>query len=115
LGELLRTNFFPRSHILDVETREKRLLTRDTVRHAVKRPELKNSIKWLLKRKAITIKKPLTKEGRAEIKSLALPELHYRLKELELVESIVDELGRRISVTAAKDRGATLIDTILLA
>jgi len=112
LGELLRTNFFPRSHIPDAETREKRLLTRDRVRYAVKRAELKNSIKWFLKRRGITIKKPLSMEGKAEIKSLALPELDYRLKELELVESIVDALDRRISITAAKDRGARLIDTI---
>jgi len=34
LGELLRTNFFPRSHIPNEETREKRLLTRDRVRYA---------------------------------------------------------------------------------
>jgi len=112
LGELLRTNFFPRSHIPNMETREKRLLTRDRVRYAVKRAELKNSIKWFLKRRGITIKKPLSMEGKAEIKSLGLPELDYRLKELELVESIIDELDRRISITAAKDRGATLIDTI---
>lgn len=113
MGELLRINFFPRSHILDAGTKEKRLLTRDRVRYAVKRAELKNSIKWFLKRRGITIKKPLTRERRAEINSLALPELHYRLKGLELVESIVDELDRRISVTAAEDRDATLIDTIL--
>lgn len=35
LGELLRTNFFPRSHIPDEEVREKRLLTRDRVRYGV--------------------------------------------------------------------------------
>jgi transposase len=51
-------------------------------------------------------------EGKAEIKSLALPELDYRLRELELVESIIAELDRRISIAAAKDRGAKLIDTI---
>jgi transposase len=113
LGELLRTNFFPRSHIPDAETREKRLLTRDRVRYAVKRAELKNSIKWFLKRRGVTVKKPLSIEGRMEIKSLALPELDYRLKELELVESIVDELDRRISAAASKDRGARLIDTIV--
>lgn len=60
----------------------------------------------------MTVKKPLSIEGKAEIKSLTLPELDYRLKELELVESIVDELDRRISVAASKDRGARLIDTI---
>jgi len=34
------------------------------------------------------------------------------LRELELVESVVDDLDRRISYVASKDRGARLIDTI---
>jgi transposase len=112
LGELLRTNFFPRSHIPNMETREKRLLTRDRVRYAVKRAELKNSIKWFLKRRGIAVKRPLTVEGRQKIKSLGLPELDYRLRELELVESVIDDLDRRISIVAWKDRDARLIDTI---
>jgi transposase len=112
LGELLRTDFFPRSHIPDEETREKRLLTRERVRYAVRWAEIKNSIKWFLKRRGITVKKPLSREGRAKIKSLALPELDYRLKELELMESVIDDLDRRISHVASKDRGARLIDTI---
>jgi len=95
-----------------METREKRLLTRDRVRYAVKRAELKNSIKWFLKRRGITIKRPLSAEGRERIRSLALPELDYRLRELELVESVIDDLDRRISIVAGKDRGARLIDTI---
>jgi hypothetical protein len=50
LGDLLRTNYFPRSHIPDEETREKRLLTKERVIYGVRRAELKNSIKWMLKR-----------------------------------------------------------------
>jgi transposase len=112
LGELLRANFFPRSHIPDVEIREKRLLTRDRVRYAVKRAELKNSIKWFLKRRGIAVKRPLSVQGRERIRSLGLPELDYRLRELELVESVVDDLDRRIVYVASKDRSAGLIDTI---
>lgn len=95
-----------------VETREKRLLTRDRVRYAVKRAELKNSIKWLLKRRGIVVEKPFSVEGRERIKGLGLQELAYRLRELELVESVVDDLDRRIAYVASKDRGTRLIDTI---
>lgn len=112
LGELLRTNFFPISHIPDEETREKRLLVRDRVRYGVRKAELKTSIKWFLKRRGIHVKKPLSMEGRRQLEALRLPELDYRLKELGLVESIIDDLDGRISYAASRDRGAKLIDTI---
>ena len=112
LGELLRTNFFPKSHMPCEETREKRLLTKDKVRYAVKRAELKTAIKWLLKRGGVRVKKPLSIEGRAKLSSLEAPELQYRLRELEIVESIIGDLDRRISRVAPRDRGARLLDTI---
>jgi len=94
------------------ETREKRLLTKDKVRYAVRRAELKGAIKWLLKRGGVRVKKPLSAEGRRKLSSLEAPELQYRLRELEIVESIIGDLDRRISRVAPRDRGARLLDTI---
>jgi len=53
----------------------------------------------------------LVRETSCTFQSFLL-ELDYRLKELELVKSILDELERRISIAATKDRGPRLIDTI---
>jgi len=112
LGELLRTNFFPRSYIPDAETREKRLLVKDRVRYGVRRAELKNSIKWLLKRRGLAVKSLFSGEGRERLRSLGLKEVEYRLMELELVDSIIEALDRRILFAASRDRGARLLDTI---
>ncbi len=112
LGELLRTNFFPRSHMVDEETREKRLLVGDRARYGVKRANTKNSIKGLLKRNGIHVKKPLSLEGRNEIRSLGLPEFEHRLREFEALDSIVDELDKRIANAVSKDKRAQLVDTI---
>jgi len=112
LGELLRTNFFPRSHIPDAETREKRLLVKDRVKYGVRRADLKNSVKWLLKRRGLTVKSPFGGEGRERLRSLGLKEVEYRLRELELVDSIIEALDRRIFFAASRDRGARLLDTI---
>jgi len=112
LGELLRTNFFPRSHIPSEAIREKRLLTRERVRYGVKRAELKNSIKWLLKRRGIHVNKPFSIVGREQLRSLGLPEVTYRLKELELTEKIVEELDLRIKHVVSRDPAAGLLDTI---
>ena len=70
LGELLRTNFFPRSYIPDAGTRERRLLVKDRVKYGVRRADLKNSVKWLLKRRGIKNKSPFSREGRERLKSL---------------------------------------------
>ena len=47
-----------------------------------------------------------------QLRSLGLKEFEYRLRELELVESIVDDLDKRILFSASRDRGARLLDTI---
>jgi transposase len=112
LGELLRTNFFPRSRIPDAETREKRLLVKDRVKYGVKRADLKNTVKWLLKRRGIKVKSPFSREGRDRLRSLGLREVEIRLRELELVDTIIEELDRRIRFTALRDHGARLLDTI---
>lgn len=112
LGELLRTNFFPRSHIPGEETREKRLLARERVRYGVKRANLKNSIKWLLKRRGIRVKKPFSMLGRERLRSLGIPEISYRLEELELVERFVKELDLKIKHVVSRDHNAKLLDTI---
>jgi len=111
LGEL-RINFFPKSHIPSEATREKRLLTRERVRYGVKRAELKNSIKWFLKRRGIHVKKPFSIAGRRQLLALGLPEVEHRLKELELVEKIVEELDLRIMAVVSRDHAARLLDTI---
>src|SRR5712691_4802532 len=89
IGELLRTDYLPRSYIPDEETREKRLLVDERIKYGVRVATLKISIKWLLKRRGIVVvKKPFSVKGRGELRALGLPEIDYRLKELDLVESI---------------------------
>ena len=112
LGELLRTNFFPRSYIPDAETREKRLLVKDRVKYGVRRADLKNTVKWLLKRRGIKVKSPFSKVGRESLRSLGLKEVEIRLRELELVDTIIEELDRRIHFAALGDHEARLLDTI---
>jgi transposase len=112
VGDLLRTNYFPKSHMPDEGTREKRLLTKERVTYGTKQAELKNSIKWMLKRRGIEVRKPLSIQGREQLRSLHLAEIDRRLRELELVESIVDELDGRIRAVASTDAKAKLLDTI---
>lgn len=112
LGDLLRSNYFPRSHIPDEETREKRLLTKERVAYGVRRAELKTSIKWMLKRRGIEVKRPLSIQGREQLRSLHLHEIDNRLRELDLVESIVKELDGKIRAAVSKDPKAKLLDTI---
>ena len=50
----------------------------------------------VLKRRGIHVKKPFSIAGRKQLLALGLPEVEHRLKELELVEKIVDELDLRI-------------------
>jgi len=56
--------FFHRSYIPDVEMREKRLMAKDRVKYGVRRAELKNTAKWLLKRRGININCPFSREGK---------------------------------------------------
>lgn len=112
LGDLLRTNYFPKSHMPDEETREKRLLTKERVMYGVRQANLKNSIKWMLKRRGVEVKKPLSIQGREQLRSLHLYEVDHRLRELELVESIIEELDEKIRVVASRDPKAKLVDTI---
>jgi len=112
LGDLLRSNYFPRSHILGEEIREKRLLVMDRVRYGVKGANLKTSIKWLLKRRGIRMKKVLSREGRKNLRTLGLMELNRRLAELELVESIIKELDEEIENVVSKDRDAQIVDSL---
>jgi transposase len=112
LGELLRTNFLPRSHMPDPETREKRLIINDRVTYGLRRGELQGSIRWLLKRRGIDVKKPFRAEGRKELRALNLREIDIRLDELELVESIVKRLDKQISSIVSADQNAKLLDTL---
>jgi transposase len=114
LGELLRTNFLPLSHIPDEETREKRLLIKDRVRYGLSRGELRGTIRWLLKRRGTVVERPFSEDGRKALRSLHLPEVDYRLDELELVESIIERLDERISdvVASGHDKRAKLLDTL---
>lgn len=89
LGDLLRSNYFPSSHIPDEETREKRLLVMDRVRYGVKGANLKTSIRWLLRRRGVSVKSVFSREGRRSVRALGLPEINRRLAELELVESMI--------------------------
>jgi transposase len=112
LGDLLRSNYFPRSHIPGEEIREKRLLVMDRVRYGVKGANLKTSIKWLLKRRGLRVKKVLSREGRKNLRALGLMELNHRLTELELVESIIKELDEEIENVVSKDRDAQIVDSL---
>ena len=113
LGELLRMNYLPLSHLPEEGTREQRLLINDRVKYGLRRSDLKVSIRWLLKRRGIDEgKKVFTLEGRRKLRSLSLREIDIRLDELELIESIVDKLDEQIKQTVAMGKKAKLLDTI---
>jgi transposase len=114
LGNLLRTNYLKRSHMVDVETREKRFLINDRVKYGLRRSELRGSIRWLLKRRGIKIEHdPFSREGRKELREkVQLQEITIRLQELELVESIIEKLDRQIVHVVAVDKKAKLLDTL---
>jgi transposase len=113
LGELLRTNFLPLSHIPGQETREERSLIRDRVRYGLRGGEIKTSIRWLLKRRGISgFEKPFSVEGRKELRELKLDEIDMRLDELELAESFIGRLDWRIEGIVANNPKARLLDTL---
>ena len=113
LGELLRTDFLPRSYMPDEETREKRFLINDRVKYGLRKADLKSSIRWLLKRRGITsVQKPFCPEGKTSLRELSLQEINIRLDELELVESIVSKLDTQISQIVCHDPKARLLDTL---
>jgi len=114
LGNLLRTNYLKRSHMAEVETREKRFLINDRVKYGVRRSELRGSIRWLLKRRGIEIEQdPFSREGRRELREkVQLQEIDIRLQELELVESIIEKLDRQITHVVFGDEKAKLLDTL---
>ena len=112
LGDLLRSNYFPSSHIPGEETREKRMLVMDRVRYSVKGASLKTSIKWLLKRRGVRVKSVFSKKGRESARALGLMELNRRFTELELVESMIKELDAQIEAVVSKDRDAQIVDSL---
>jgi transposase len=112
LGDLLRSNYFPSSHIPGEETREKRMLVMDRVRYGVKGSNLKTSIRWLLKRRGMHVKSVFSKEGRKNVRALGLMEVNRRLTELELVESMIRELDAEIDHAVSKDRDAQMVDSL---
>jgi transposase len=113
LGELLRTNYLPLSYLPDEKTREQRLLINDRVKYGLRRGELRGSIRWLLKRRGITLEKPFSIDGRRKLKELSLREIDIRLDELELIDSIVERLDREIhEVVTNEDANARLLDTL---
>jgi transposase len=115
LGNLLRTNFLKRSYMPEEETREKRFLINDRVKYGLRRGELRGSIRWLLKRRGISLDgmSPFSLEGRKKLKEeISLQEIDIRLKELELVESIIEKLDGQISSVVARDEKAKLLDTL---
>ncbi len=75
LGELLRTNFLPASHMPDEETREERLLINDRVRYGTQKGQLTATIKWLLKRRGIDVTSPFSAVGRGTLRNLLLREI----------------------------------------
>jgi transposase len=104
LGELLRTNYLPVSHMIDEQAREKKLLA--MARYARRKARVIVEIKWLLKRRGIKVK------GHDDLKELHLPEIDRRLREMDLLNSIIDELESAIRETAANDERVKLLDTI---
>ena len=106
LSELLRTNYLPVSHMIDEQAREKKLLAMERARYARRKARVVVEIKWLLKRRGIKVK------GHDDLKELHLPEIDRRLRELELLNSIIDELESAIRETAANDERVKLLDTI---
>jgi hypothetical protein len=75
LGELLRTNYLPVSHMIDEQAREKKLLA--MARYARRKARVIVEIKWLLKRRGIKVK------GHDDLKELHLPEIDRRLREID--------------------------------
>jgi len=112
LGELLRTNFLPLSHIPDKETRDERLLVNDRVKYGLRRGELRGTIRWLLKRRGLTVEKPFSVEGRRRLRDLRLREIDIRLDELGLVDSIIARLDGEISSVVSTDADAKILDTL---
>ena len=113
LGDSLRANYFPKSYMpADEETREKRFLMKERVMYGVKLANLKTSMKWMLKRRGLVVNKPLSAEGREQLRSLHLIEIDNRLRELELLESIIEELDDKIRVVVSRYPNANLVDTI---
>jgi len=113
LGDLLRMNYLPLAHIRDKETREKLYVVNDRVAYGLRRGELRTTIRWLLKRRGIDIEgRPFSDEWRDELKELHIREIDLRLKELEFVESTIEELDRQIKSIVADDHRARLLDTI---
>ena len=114
LGNLIRTNYLKRSHMSDIETREKRFLINDRVKYGLRRSELRGSIRWLLKRRGIQIEgDPFSREGRRKLREeVQLQEINIRLQELELVESIIEKLDRQIIHVVSEDGKAKLLDTL---
>jgi transposase len=106
LGELLRTNYLPVSHMIDEQAREKKLLAMERARYARRKARVIVEIKWLLKRRGIKVK------GHDDLKELHLPEIVRRLREKDLLNSIIDELESAIRETAANDGRVKLLDTI---
>jgi transposase len=114
LGELLRMNYLPLSHLPEEKTREQRFLINDRVKYGLRKADLKSTIRWLLKRRGIDQegRKIFSVEGRARLRSLSLREIDIRLDELELVESIMGRLDSEIEQIVANDKNAKLLDTI---
>jgi transposase len=112
LGELLRTNYLPASYMPDLETREKRLLINDRVRYGLRSGELRGSIRWLLKRRGMTVQHPFSPEGKRTLRELGLHEINIRLDELELIQRIIQQLNDQIAKTVPEDPNAKLLDTL---
>lgn len=113
LGDLLRTNYLPLAHMRDEETREKLIVIGERVRYGMRRGELKQSIRWMLKRKGIEEAKNLfSPDGRKKLKELRLHEVDHAVAELDLIDSFIEELDPQIADMASKDQGARLLDTI---
>ncbi len=106
LGELLRTNYLPTSHMIDPDARERKLLAMERARYGRRRARVIVETKWLLKRRGIKVRKF------DELKELHLAEIDRRVREMELLNSIIDELDNAIKATVATDKRAKLLDTI---
>ena len=106
LGELLRTNYLPTSHMIDPDARERKLLAMERARYSRRRAKVIIETKWLLKRRGIKVRKF------DELKELHLAEIDRRVREMELLNSIIDELDDAIRETVERDERAKLLDTI---
>ncbi len=83
LGELLRMNYLPLSHLPEERIREQRFLINDRVKYGLRRGDLKVTIRWLLKRRGIVVKNPFSAEGRRKLREeISLQEIDMRLDEL---------------------------------